>query len=299
MRILLTGATGLIGQAMHAEFAADHEIITLGRNETANIRLDLADPTSIASATLPQADVLVHCAGVVDEDFRENPERAFRMALLGADRLVRKALVIGVKKLVYLSSAHVYGPMVGHIDEGSPINPVSDYAIAHFATEQIFRRAASSSHAVLVIRPCAVFGQLAAPQYFRRWSLIPFSFPKEATMDRKIVIRSTGDQRRNFVGTRDISGTVRKWLQSNPSGWQAVNPLGSLSATVFQFAKLCAQVSDELFGGNCQIERVAPNGKTVGDDFDYASLSPIAQGSESPEAFVHHFIQQLATLESQ
>jgi len=297
MRLLLTGATGLIGQAMRAEFATDHEIITLGRHENTAVRLDLADSASITSAALPPADVLIHCAGVVDEDFREDPERAFRMALFGADKLARKALDAGVSKLIYLSSAHVYGPMVGHIDESSAINPVSDYAIAHLATEQVFRRLASSSVGVLALRPCAVFGQLRAPQAFRRWSLIPFAFPKEAAKNRKIVIRSTGEQRRNFVGTRDISGTARAWLQTDPTGWQAINPLGSLSASVFQFAQLCAQVSDELLDGNCQIERVTPNGKTAGDDFDYASRSPIAQGHESPAAFARGFIQQLLALE--
>jgi len=280
MRILLTGATGLIGQAVRTRLGADHDIVTLGRRETADLRADLADPSAIAALDLPPIDALVHCAGVVDEDFRDNPERAMAMAVFGADALVTRARAAGARRLVYISSAHVYGPMVGRVDEASPFNPVSNYAIAHFATEQVFRRQVAADVAALALRPCAVFGDLADPAGFRRWSLIPFSFPRDAVREHGITIRSTGEQRRNFVGTRDIASTLAAWLAAAPEGWSAINPLGSFTGTVFEFATLCAEVAQELTGTPCTVTRVPPAGPTPGDDYDYASLSPYARGDQ-------------------
>lgn len=280
MRILLTGATGLIGQAAAARLSADHEIITLGRSEAADLRADLSDPAAVAALDIPVIDALVHCAGVVDEDFHYNPERAMAMAVFGADALVIRACKAGATRLAYISSAHVYGPMVHRIDEASPLNPVSNYAIAHFATEQVFRRQATGAVAALALRPCAVFGDLADPAGFRRWSLIPFSFPREAMQRHQITIRSTGEQRRNFVGTADIAATLMAWLSLPTPGWSAINPLGAFTGTVFQFAQLCAEVSQDMTGIPCAIARVPPQGPTLGDNYDYASLSPIAQGHQ-------------------
>ncbi|WP_225026151.1 NAD-dependent epimerase/dehydratase family protein [Xinfangfangia pollutisoli] len=283
MRVLLTGATGLIGQAMAARLGAEHQVLRLGRRAGADLVADLADPQAIAALDMPPIDALVHCAGVVDEDFRDAPERAMQMAMFGADALVQKAVAAGAKRLVYLSSAHVYGPMLGRIDEDSPINPVSNYAIAHYATEQVFRRQTGAEVAGLALRPCAVFGDLADPAQFRRWSLIPFSFPRDAAVDHRIVIRSTGEQMRNFVGTGDIAETCTAWLSAPATGWSAINPLGALACTVHDFAQICARLSAEITGQPCEITRVTPTGPTPGSDYDYQSLSPLARGRQSAE----------------
>jgi len=294
MRILLTGATGLIGQTVRRRLADRHEVITLGRAEAADIMADLSDPAAIEAAELPAIDALIHCAGVVDEDFRDTPERAFRMAVFGADALARRAVRAGASRLAYVSSAHVYGPMIGVVDERSPINPVSDYAIAHFATDQVFRRRTGPGVAALSLRPCAVFGELESRSTFRRWSLIPFSFPRDATRDHLIVIRSTGEQRRNFVGAEDIAGSVEAWLDAEADGWRAVNPLGVTSTSVHDFALLCARISEEVTGVPCAINRVTPDGPTVGGDFDYRSLAPLAAPEQSLAGFVRRLCLGLA-----
>lgn len=294
MRILLTGASGLIGHTVCAELGREHDIVRLGRGDCADVRIDLATPSSFQDLQLPAADALVHCAGVVDEDFREDPARALRMAVAGTEALLKAATAAGAKHLAYVSSAHVYGPMVGAIDERCASNPISDYAIAHFAAEQIFRRRVSTGIRVLALRPCAVFGDLRDVDAFRRWSLIPYSFPFEAVRNGRIVIRSTGEQRRNFVGTVDIAAVIQAWLASADDGsWQVVNPLGRLSCTVREFALLCARLSEELTGVRCEVERVAPTGRTPGDDFAYQSISALPRGDQSPEAFLLELMREL------
>lgn len=293
MRVLLTGASGLIGQAVHKNLSRDNEVVTLGRSAIADVRLDLADVDGLNSVNLPPADALVHCAGIVDEDFREDPVRAARMAMFGAGVLARRAVAAGATRLAYISSAHVYGPMLGHMDECSPPNPVSDYAISHYATEQVFRRHAQGPVTAAAFRPCAVFGALGDLDAFRRWTLIPFSFPREAVIDRRIVIRSTGQQRRNFVGTNDIADSVRRWLDASSSAWEVINPIGSTSCTVFEFAQRCAAISDELATGTCVVERQQPNGPQPGDNFDYTSTLQPTTARQSIDDFARRFMSQL------
>jgi UDP-glucose 4-epimerase len=294
MRILLTGATGLIGQTVRLVLAEKHDLITFGRGPGSDIVADFSQPDMITAAALPMIDALVHCAGVVDEDFRDDPGRAIRMALFGADALARGAVEAGAKRLVYLSSAHVYGPMIGCIDENSAINPVSDYAIAHFAAEQAFRRQVTAGVAALALRPCAVFGDLKSPSSFRRWSLIPFSFPLNAMNDHAIVIRSSGEQRRDFVGSEDIARTLRNWLDADAQGWSVINPVGRTSSSVHEFALLCARISEEITGIPCPIRREEADGPTPGADFDFRSISGLTVSEQPLDAFVRRLCLQLA-----
>ncbi|MFG1275643.1 NAD-dependent epimerase/dehydratase family protein [Xanthobacter flavus] len=293
MQILLTGATGLIGQQVEQRLAPGADILRLGRRATSDIQCDLSDAAALSRVDLPPVDALVHCAGVVDEDFRDAPERAMQMAWAGTDALVRLAVRAGAKRLVYISSAHVYGPMIGATDETRPVNPVSDYAIAHFVTEQVFSRAATAGIRVLALRPCAVFGLLHNPSEFRRWSLIPFSFPRDAILSGEIVIRSTGEQRRNFVGTLDIANAIESWLLEGAVGFSARNPLGAYSASVHEFALLCSRVAASITGRPATVIRVEPTRPTPGDDFDYRSVHPAGTAAQSIDDYVRHLMLTL------
>jgi UDP-glucose 4-epimerase len=227
-----------------------------------------------------EVDALVHCAGVVDEDFSSDPERALRAATLGAEALVQSAVAHGARHLVYVSSAHVYGPLVGHVDENTQLDPRSDYAIAHFATEQVFRRHTSAEVSGLALRPCAVFGDLPDLGTFRRWALIPFAFPREIAKSGTIVINSTGHQRRNFVGTEDIAHTLDYWLTTPHLGWSVINPVGRSTMSVLDFALMCAELRSEISGTPGEVRRQEPQGPTPGEDFEYSSRYAVAQGEQ-------------------
>lgn len=66
LRILLVGASGTIGQAIKAELAPRHEIITAGRS-SGDIRIDIADAKSIVAALgkTGELDAVVCAAGHV------------------------------------------------------------------------------------------------------------------------------------------------------------------------------------------------------------------------------------------
>src|ERR1700691_4763641 len=103
--IALTGGFGLIGSAVRDRLRASHEVRTIGIHRSADLIVDLSEPDSIAALDLSGCAALVHCAGVVDEDFT-NAGRAFRQATQGMAALVARAKACGVSRFAYISSAH-------------------------------------------------------------------------------------------------------------------------------------------------------------------------------------------------
>jgi UDP-glucose 4-epimerase len=270
MRIAIAGASGLIGSAVAASLSrAGHALVRIGRDAACDVVVDLATTRGLEPRALDGCDALVHAAGVTDEDFADR-ERALAKAERGAQALIEAAQSGGVRRLVYFSTAHVYGPLEGVIDERHAEDPRSDYARAHLATERRFRAAAGSA-AALVVRPCAVFGVPPSLERFARWSLIPFDFPRQSIGGR-IVLKSSGEQRRNFVSSDALAALVSAWLARDAMGAAVANAPGPDEMTVYNFAKLCARLAEEELGRPCSVERPAGTDR-AGEPLEFRSLA--------------------------
>lgn len=268
MRIAICGASGLIGGAAAAALAGEGNVlVTVGRTPGSDVAFDFARGAALDAARLAGCDAVIHAAGVTDEDFAA-PSAALAKAGRGAQALLDAARGAAVPRLAYISSAHVYGPLEGVIDESRAPDPRSEYAKAHFATENLFRRAASESGAaVLIARPCAVYGMPSSLERFARWSLIPFDFPRQAVRGR-IVLKSHGDQRRNFVSSAGLAALLGWWLGQERPGVTVANAPGPHEMSVFDFATLCARIAGEELRRDCAVERPGPQGPAAAP-FEY------------------------------
>lgn len=259
----------MIGSAVAATLArAGHDLVRIGRGEACEVRADLATARELRPGALHGCDALVHAAGVTDEDFTD-AARALAKAEQGAQALIEAALAAGVRRMIYFSTAHVYGPLVGAIDERRAEDPRSDYARAHFASEKRFR-AASSTASVLLVRPCAVFGMPSFLERFARWSLIPFDFPRQA-LGGRIVLKSSGEQRRNFVSSDGLGTLAGGWLLQEAPGVTVANAPGPDEMTVYNFALMCARLAEEELGRPCAVERPTAGGN-AGEPLEYRTL---------------------------
>jgi UDP-glucose 4-epimerase len=297
-RILLIGATGLIGAMVLRKLSGNFEIVTLGRNPACEIQGDLSVPATIAGLQFENCKALVHCAGVTDEDFKAEPLNGFVQSTLGMNALVHAAKASGVKRFLYISTSHVYGPQVGTIDETSPVNPLSDYALAHFMAEQILRRNAESFEQCWVLRPNAVFGMPVHIEKFDRWSLIPYSFPLEAVYNGKIVLRSSGEQNRNLISNEDLAAYAEKLLNlprraGDCEKFEVINPIGRESLSVYSFALRCAEICSELTGASCTVERPSAGSNNFVEPFVYLSQRSYYESTSDLTTYVREFTNRI------
>jgi UDP-glucose 4-epimerase len=266
-RIAVLGAGGLIGAAVVEHLARDSEILRVGRHAGSDVIADLSAPDETLLRALSRCDAVVHCAGVTDEEFAADRPAAWRRGIEATSRLADLMRSAGVTRVVYVSTAHVYGPLRGPVSERSVPDPRSDYALAHFAAEQILRRAGFTGG---VVRPCAVFGDPPDLARFARWSLVPFAFPRMAIDQAEIALATAGSQRRNFIAASSVARCIAALL-APADGWRVLNPVGTASLTIREFAELVAARAARVTGAPCRI--AAPAADAAGREAPFAYLS--------------------------
>jgi nucleoside-diphosphate-sugar epimerase len=176
MKILVTGANGLVGQAICAELAQQRHLVkalvrnlqTLSFHEHAAqdiCRLE-GDFTQISSLKqhFSDVDAMVHCAARVHQvaDTANDPLAAYRQVNTTATLAVaRAAAEAGVKRFVFLSSVKVNGEFTA---SGKPFTahqaaPQDAYGISKWEAELGLREiSAQTGMEVVIIRPPLVYG---------------------------------------------------------------------------------------------------------------------------------------------
>lgn len=292
-QILLTGATGLIGAEVYRKFSESFEIVRLGRRPECEIQADLNNPETFETLDFEGCETIIHCAGVTDEDLKFEPIKGFVKSTLGINALIQAGIKSRVRNFVYISTSHVYGQQVGSINENNTVNPLSDYSIAHYSAEQVLRRNSQKIGNCWVLRPNAVFGIPALINNFKRWTLIPFSFPLEAVYNKKIVLQSSGEQNRNFVGIEDIANCIENlFLDPSEENFRIVNPLGKETISVYQFAQKTAKIYQELTGEICSIERPSPPYKSE-EKFIYQTEFNFKDEKSDLDEYLTKFLSQI------
>jgi dTDP-4-dehydrorhamnose reductase len=135
MKLLVTGAAGLLGLNLALDAARSHEVVGLDRNRLASVpfqleQIDLLERGSIERAVQGlRPDALVHCAAAADVDYCEgNPEAAARINVDVPARIGRVCERAGVR-LVHISTDAVFdGLKDGSYSETDVPNPIGVYA---------------------------------------------------------------------------------------------------------------------------------------------------------------------------
>lgn len=163
MRVLITGGSGFIGNYLVRELLDSHyavKVMLRQLNDSTSARIDLIEGDLLDPKTLTDAvgdvDLVFHNAAYA-ADFGPK-EKFYTVNVEGTRNLIDACRVAGVKRIVYTSSAGVYGfPNTRDlIVETSPTNPMNPYQSSKLEAERLLLQA-NDLH-ISIIRPPLVLG---------------------------------------------------------------------------------------------------------------------------------------------
>lgn len=280
--ILVTGGTGYLGGrivkalAQEARFnvriATHRPISTLATwtKEHSVASFDASRPGEMRQAC-SAVDAVIHLAALNEEESRNQPNQALAVNVGGTLSLLQAAESCGVQRFLFFSTAHVYGtPLGGHITEHSLTRPLQPYAITHRAAEDFVLAAQSQRRiAGCVYRVSNGFGAPADPN-IDRWNLLVNDLCRQAATCGKLILRTSGQQQRNFIAISDISRAVIHFLDmdSERMGNGLFNVGGRQSYSVLQMAELVSQRCGRVLGFRPDVEH-APESQEVSETLHY------------------------------
>ena len=204
---------------------------------------------------------IIHLVALNEVESQLNPEQAFMVNSLGTLKLLQAAEKAGVKKFIYFSTIHVYGkPLVGKITELNLPRPTHPYAITHRAAED-FVLSAHDRRALcgVVLRLSNAFGAPADPDV-NAWTLVMNDLCRQAVTNRKIELRSSGLQSRDFITIEDVVRAVLHFLDlpATECGGGLFNLGGENPIRIIDLAELIALRCAKTLGFRPQIVRPEP-----------------------------------------
>lgn len=226
--ILITGALGYVGGRIAMHLATQDYTLRLGTRHAQTpapswlrkgslTRCDLFDDAQLHAACRG-VQCVVHLAAVNENVSMADPVLALNVNGIGTLRTLLAAVKAGVRRFIYLSTAHIYGaPLTGTITETTLPRPLHPYAISHRVAEDFVLAAhARGDIEGVVLRLSNGFG---APERAEvdRWTLLVNDLCRQAATTRRMLMRSAGDDMRDFVTLGDTARAVAHVVALNPS----------------------------------------------------------------------------------
>ncbi len=147
MNILLTGATGFVGQHFLQNNNNKYQIVT------ASVRQQLPLPD------LSGIDAIVHLGGKAHEMKPLPDEVYFSSNAELTKHLAEAAKKAGVSHFIYVSSVKVYGNKANQtVNENSPCHPDDAYGKSKLLAEQYVQQLEDEHFTISIVRPPLVYG---------------------------------------------------------------------------------------------------------------------------------------------
>ena len=227
-KIVITGGAGFIGSHLARLLTAKGAEVVVFDSLLSGSRTNVPEGASVVEAdirnqdvlaqTFTGADAVVHLAALVSvsASIRE-PEETREVNVRGTENVFAAARIAGVRRVVYASSAGVYGndPVLPKT-ESMALHPQTPYAESKVENEKAAARFAAEGLSIGGLRFFNVYGagqraDHADASVISRWV-------QEAKREEVITIHGDGSQTRDFVHVSDVASAIECALRGRVEG---------------------------------------------------------------------------------
>ncbi len=159
MKVLITGASGLLGRRLFEIISKTEETVGVHIGERVeNMHfLDISDKNSVESFFQEiKPDVIIHAAALVDVDYCEDHKEETRKVNVEGTKNIVDICKKYRCKMVYLSSDFVFDGETGPYNENSETKPVNYYGETKLEGERIVKENLEN---YIIIRPAVLYGE--------------------------------------------------------------------------------------------------------------------------------------------
>jgi nucleoside-diphosphate-sugar epimerase/phosphohistidine swiveling domain-containing protein len=229
VRIAVTGASGVLGRGLAARLLSQgHDVVGIARHRPQSwssaadfVAVDVRDTAAVKSA-IAGADVVAHCAWANSP----GPDNriSHQVNIEGTRNVLEAMAETGTGRIVFASSAHVYGQKDVPNSEHDAITPASADGRHKAKVEEML---AASGAEWVAIRSALILGR-GVDNWVRRLLALP-AFP-DGSADRRVQVVHLDDALRllgrAIVNARIVSGPVNLAAPGAPTFRQIAAMLG-------------------------------------------------------------------------
>jgi UDP-glucose 4-epimerase len=246
---LVTGGAGFIGSHLVDRLIQEGNKVTVidnlssGKKEYVNAKarfhqVDICD-TQKMKPLFSGVDGVFHLAAIPKVSFSvEDPVQTSKVNILGAITVFTLALEAKVKRVVFASSAAVYGNQNASFVETMEARPMSPYGLQKLTVEQ-FARLFAQLYGIEII--CLRYFNVYGPRldFGSDYSLVAGKFLRLALENKPLPMYGNGKQTRSFCYVDDVvDASIKAVKSSKIKGGQAINIGHEKSYTINYLADL-------------------------------------------------------------
>jgi UDP-glucose 4-epimerase len=303
MKVAVTGGAGYIGSTLVKKLVLEGDQVVsvdnlmngdygplraLGMGEKAALHVaDIRDGKRVEES-FAGSDAIAHLAAIPGlVKCREKPEEAASINLYGTQQVLEAARRLDIGKVVFCSSAAVYGrPVELPVTESHPLRPLNLYGVTKLAGEKLME-AYGENYGMETIS--LRFGNVFGVGLYTNYDTVIPKFVRMGLDGEPLTVYGDGTSSRDFVHVEDIVHAMTLSLSSKGLGGEAYN-VGGETLEIGTLAKNVADFLEKETGDRVGITHLPPrpgetkelsyNLEKVKADLGYETRWSVMQGVE-------------------
>jgi len=200
---------------------------------------DIRYPDTVTKC-MKDVDYVFHEAAVCINRSLQYPQESLDINLYGSYNVFKIALDHGVKKVIFASSASVYGePQQIPISEDHPLNPLTPYCVSKISCEYLLRFLARQGLKYFILRYFNIYGPRQPTDAY--YTSVILLFIKNLLHGKPPVILGEGSQTMDFVHVDDVVQANLLAMKS-PVTNEVVNIGSATQTSILDLAKMLINI---------------------------------------------------------